>query len=255
MERKRGRRDRTCVDCGLVESVRQDNTGVRCRSCAPKFAAVQRASGAGWSMCAPPVKKADPSRSMTLSCSGCSGLFTRFVSDVKNTERSYCSRECLSRSRSVDCSCEHCGKSFATQVGRLSDRTNSATRFCSRPCYWASLTKPDKAAPYSGGGWQRASAEAIRRAPFCGCCGRRRGRLEAHHILPRRLGGPDLQSNLIPLCPTCHKRVESSTRLLERLGTSPATLGWFMGQQLRWRQRLTFSLLKKISHERTHSAA
>ena len=30
--------------------------------------------------------------------------------------------------------------------------------------------------------------------------------LEVHHIVPRRLGGPDEPSNLITLCAACHTR-------------------------------------------------
>jgi hypothetical protein len=30
--------------------------------------------------------------------------------------------------------------------------------------------------------------------------------LEVHHIVPRRLGGPDEPSNLVTLCAACHSR-------------------------------------------------
>ena len=36
---------------------------------------------------------------------------------------------------------------------------------------------------------------------------KRDGRLEAHHIVPRRLSGSDSIHNLITLCPSCHGQV------------------------------------------------
>jgi 5-methylcytosine-specific restriction endonuclease McrA len=43
----------------------------------------------------------------------------------------------------------------------------------------------------------------------CGYCGTRDD-LVAHHRVPRRLGGPDLLSNLEPVCRRCHPRVEQA---------------------------------------------
>jgi 5-methylcytosine-specific restriction endonuclease McrA len=34
--------------------------------------------------------------------------------------------------------------------------------------------------------------------------------LEVHHIVPRRLGGPDDPSNLITLCAACHSRLHGT---------------------------------------------
>ena len=190
---------------------------------------------------------------LTLSCGGCDGLFTRYASEVR--KQNFCSRACVSAAKSVARTCNHCGVSFVTQAGRLSGKTNSSANFCSRECYWASMRKPVKAAKLQGSAWQRVSADMIKRTPFCGCCGKARGRLETHHILPRRIGGPDARSNLIPLCPPCHKRVESSTKLMEKLGASPETVGWFMTIHLRYRQFLTLNILKKIANERARQIA
>lgn len=40
----------------------------------------------------------------------------------------------------------------------------------------------------------------------CGCCGERFPTIHknVHHKIPRSLGGKDIQSNLIELCPGCH---------------------------------------------------
>jgi ferredoxin len=33
--------------------------------------------------------------------------------------------------------------------------------------------------------------------------------LEQHHVVPRRLNGSDEDDNLVTVCPTCHKKLES----------------------------------------------
>lgn len=33
--------------------------------------------------------------------------------------------------------------------------------------------------------------------------------LERHHIVPRSMGGPDIDRNLVTLCATCHRKLES----------------------------------------------
>jgi 5-methylcytosine-specific restriction endonuclease McrA len=43
----------------------------------------------------------------------------------------------------------------------------------------------------------------------CRYCGTRDD-LVAHHRVPRRLGGPDLLSNLEPVCRRCHPGVEQT---------------------------------------------
>jgi 5-methylcytosine-specific restriction endonuclease McrA len=44
----------------------------------------------------------------------------------------------------------------------------------------------------------------------CRQCGNKNTRLEAHHIIPRRLGGSDSIYNLISLCSDCHSKVTGS---------------------------------------------
>ena len=58
---------------------------------------------------------------------------------------------------------------------------------------------------------------------ICQECGKENGRLEAHHITPRRLNGPDSIHNLITLCTDCHNGVtgvemEHAKRFYEKIG-------------------------------------
>ena len=190
---------------------------------------------------------------LTLTCGGCSGLFTIYASAVR--KQNFCSKECVSAAKSADRSCKHCGVLFVTQIGRLSGKTNSSANFCCRECYWASMRKPKADLKGRGGTCQRICSDAIAAAPFCASCGTRVGRLEAHHIVPRRRGGPDASHNLIPLCPPCHKRIESLTRAMEVGGLSASLVSFYMTARLRFRQAQTLHKLRKIAHERAHQIA
>lgn len=47
----------------------------------------------------------------------------------------------------------------------------------------------------------------IRDNNTCKMCGKKKGVMEVHHILPKRLSGTDSIDNLITLCHKCHKKV------------------------------------------------
>jgi 5-methylcytosine-specific restriction endonuclease McrA len=56
----------------------------------------------------------------------------------------------------------------------------------------------------------------------CTACGATRD-LEVHHIVPRRLGGPDEPANLITLCAACHSRLHGSGAGTEQTGNGTMT--------------------------------
>lgn len=112
-----------------------------------------------------------------------------------------------SRRRRVERTCETCGSGFSVARSVLSGKTNSSARFCSRPCYEQHLCRTERISG-RGSQWRRIRAEAIRRAPFCACCGTSRW-LQVHHAIPFRLTRDNSQENLFPLCVKHHKAVES----------------------------------------------
>lgn len=42
----------------------------------------------------------------------------------------------------------------------------------------------------------------------CKVCGCTNTKLDLHHIIPRKQSGPNTLENLIPLCPSCHKKAD-----------------------------------------------
>ena len=57
----------------------------------------------------------------------------------------------------------------------------------------------------------------------CELCGRKRGQLEIHHIIPFSLTGDDSDDNLIVLCQSCHTRLTPRSKLtkLGQRGDTP----------------------------------
>jgi len=43
--------------------------------------------------------------------------------------------------------------------------------------------------------------------PDCDFISDSRSQIDVHHIIPRSMGGTDKRSNLIELCPNCHRRI------------------------------------------------
>lgn len=193
--------------------------------------------------------------SLTLTCCGCSGIFTRYASAVRDASRSYCSAQCRSDSKSVDRVCKHCAKPFKTQIGRLSGKTNSSANFCSRPCYENWL----RAAPHTrprGTSWASISENQRKQTPFCALCGRHHIRHEVHHIVPFRLRADNGKENLIVLCPKHHKAVEAATLdFMKEACATPDMVSQIVGSWLRRRQAATVYILKKIANERRTQAA
>jgi hypothetical protein len=54
----------------------------------------------------------------------------------------------------------------------------------------------------------------------CQQCGKRKGRLEAHHIIFREHGGKDTLSNLLTLCEACHHKLHEGKISLKVTGVS-----------------------------------
>ncbi len=50
----------------------------------------------------------------------------------------------------------------------------------------------------------------------CRLCPSGRG-LQRHHVVPRSLGGDDVDENLVPLCSACHARITGNDLIARRL--------------------------------------
>ena len=232
-------RERVCVDCGKVELVRKDNKAERCVSCSSRRNASSEAAKA-----ANIAKK----RRVSCVCSHCGKTFERIPSHVEGDQATYCSVSCVNENRRVERTCKCCGTIFKIGRSRVYGTSNSSGNFCTRACYEKWLCRTDRTTG-RGSQWSRIRASVVARAPFCGWCGTVKKRLQVHHIVPFRLTHDNDNSNLIPLCCSCHKKVELLTVEIEATGITPVEMSAVMNTFLRQRQVATAAVLKRLINE------
>lgn len=234
--RNRGMRLRTCAACGKVDEVRVDNPATRCRSCAARSA----------------LAKGHRTRSANRNhetCRHCGRVFPA----PPSSRQQFCSLACRRAAQSVERTCVTCGSSFRIARSVLSDRTNSSGRFCSRPCYERHLCRTPRIRG-RGSRWKTIRKAALRQTPFCAFCGRTR-HLQVHHIIPFRLTRDNSQTNLIPLCRACHKRVESVFHDVEAVDPPLPVTKLVLFCSIHARRTVTLHMLKSSAHAGQHAAA
>lgn len=161
-----------------------------------------------------------------LVCEECGTTFVAKPSQ-KQGQHVFCSLRCSAiyrnRATATYVTCEHCGKTYRTSPSIV--RKNEHF-YCSRACRANAIMGANNPAYRSGwgrrreyaGNWRRQRRAAILRdggrCQVCGKSPKRARYLHVHHIRPAYLFDGDWESanalsNLVTLCATCHKRVES----------------------------------------------
>lgn len=194
-------RSETCLVCGTVNP---PNSNLFCSK-----------------SCASVHSKGSPR--IEVTCYWCSKVIKRKRSHaLREVERVFCSRKCqwdfYEKEGRVDTKCAWCGVSYSIPAHRV-----SVNRFCSKSCdsAWRSTLKGDLSPGWRGGltseeqklrttkevkEWKLA---VIRRDNFtCWDCGKRGGKLFAHHI-KRWKYYPDERLDLdngATLCKECHDK-------------------------------------------------
>lgn len=241
-------RERTCRVCGKCEHVRRDNASDQCLSCAARARrTLSRDSSA--TQFKPGPRPATRNRYL-INCEHCGHSFFTVPSANKGRRRRrFCSIACRRAGQRVNRQCRMCGGAFSVPRSVISGKTNATANFCCRICYnqWLAQSPIE---PTKGHSWAKISREVIAAYPFCAWCGFRcRARLEVHHIIPYRLTRDNSLENLIPLCASCHKRIETKTKLIESAAGNPlSTYGPFW-TILRFRQMNTAALIRRLVNE------
>ena len=222
--RRNGVKDVLCEDCGSESTVRKDTSPKVCKRCASvrggkAMKGVTRVPRVKCKTCQKPIRE-------TLG-------------------HTYCSVACRKIASHEDRTCKTCSKVFEVYKSAMSDKTNSAGNFCSRPCYEKWMCRTGRVTG-RGSQWKKVRTEAIRRQPFCALCGTRHG-LQVHHIAPFRLSFDNSQNNLVPLCTKHHKIVESMTHDIEHSGSSADEMTLIIGGMLKQRSLATRYKLMEIS--------
>lgn len=74
--------------------------------------------------------------------------------------------------------------------------------------------------------------------------------LEEHHVVPRRYDGSDEDENLVKVCPTCHRKLESlyDKSFYERIGRK---IGFVTRKELERKRDVAVEILKDLDCERS----
>lgn len=242
--RRRGVRPRTCETCGRQELVRADNPATRCSDCARS--ANGRVAGAKRRGLARDSRASEGRPRITAACPQCGTNFPTSNRAISRAKRHSCSMACKLLYFGVQRICKCCGKQFRALKSRIRGitKSNSSANFCSQACYHRWLCKPDRTTG-RGSQWRQSRLQAIARAPFCAKCGTTK-RLEVHHIVPFRMTRDNRPVNLIPLCKSCHKQVESILTDVLMTGLPARHVLLAFGSILRDRQIATFAKLREL---------
>lgn len=217
-------RNRVCKCCGKSESVRKDNKSTQCKSCSSSAAAKVVAA----------KRKAEAYRPPCENC----------AQPVKSCQARFCSVACKSISARVDRNCKQCGTQFSILKSSLN--TNASGNFCSRPCYERYLCNGGRTTG-RGSQWRKIRADVLAGFPFCAVCGTTRN-LQVHHIVPFRLTRDNSKENLVPLCITHHRWVETMFVDTERFGVDDCTKEIWRNM-IRSKQVVTATRIREIARE------
>jgi hypothetical protein len=79
------------------------------------------------------------------------------------------------------------------------------------------------------GGSTQAMKKALSKHDKCELCGSTR-QIEAHHIIPVCVGGPDIEENIIAICSVCHAKLTPRSVLIKlgirRIQENPVRAAW-----------------------------
>lgn len=215
-------RERSCVKCGKIETVRKDNVSTQCKSCASSAAGA--VTGA--------KRKAESVRNPCQNC----------AQPVKSSQAKFCSVSCKSAYAREGRTCKTCGSEFDVLKSAL--KSNASGNFCSRPCYETFLCRTNRTTG-RGSRWKKTRDEAVKAFPFCGVCGTTKN-IQVHHIVPFRLTQDNSHENLIPLCTKHHKWIEMMFVETEAHDVDIDTQGVIWKNILRSRQQTTASVIRRV---------
>jgi hypothetical protein len=163
-------------------------------------------------------------REVLRRCPMCRKAFRVAAARLKHGRGIHCSRACqyeANRSKlakPVMCVCIGCGDAFMSCPSKLASK-RGAGKYCTRACrdaHWRGSLNPNwqnagKTHP-KGPAWYAVRRRVIARDKCCQVCGSA-GQLHVHHSIPFRLfddaDEANAESNLIALCPPCHRREEA----------------------------------------------
>lgn len=151
-------------------------------------------------------------------CENCEKAFTVRKSRNELYNARFCSHECREEFYKYDLEgneinpnrvCPECDKQFTV---RRDEIRRGKGIYCSDKCKYDSmkcLYGENDIHFYSSSEWSKLKLKCRKQYDYtCQICGVRQKSIHVHHMIPRRIGGPDELGNLITLCQPCHIKTE-----------------------------------------------
>lgn len=146
---------------------------------------------------------------MERKCLYCNNVFQADSREVNRGNAKFCSLSCAAKYRNLykkkyKCKCIVCEYEFEAQY--------SKAKYCSNRCKLKDYRRKMK----SNNSITRAFYEFLLLQP-CAICGWNKASCDVHHIIPVSYGGKNEITNLITLCPNCHRMVHRNLISEEKL--------------------------------------
>lgn len=136
-------------------------------------------------------------KTIVKECLYCKQEFDAKLKEHKRGNALFCNLKCAAKFRNSNkplknCTCTFCNTEFKS--------VNPKAKYCSKECKY----KYYRHSIYTNEGLTKRFQVILKSHP-CMRCGWSEGPRDIHHILPVSEGGKNLLSNLICLCPNCHR--------------------------------------------------
>lgn len=135
------------------------------------------------------------------TCKQCHNIFLVEIRELNRNNGLFCSRTCNAIHRNEHRKlnlypCKHCGKQFSS--------VNTNAKYCSSLCKQKNYRLKSK----SNNTKDKKLLNLIREY-FCEICNYSKVSRDVHHITPVSKGGKNEYSNLISVCPNCHREIHN----------------------------------------------
>lgn len=146
---------------------------------------------------------------MKKECLCCNNEFQADLREVNRGNAKFCSLSCAAKYRNLHrkkykCKCIVCEQEFEAQ--------SSKAKYCTNACKLKDYRKRMK----SNNAITRSFYNFLLLQP-CAICGWNKTSCDVHHIIPVSNGGKNEITNLITLCPNCHRMIHRNLISEEKL--------------------------------------
>jgi len=191
-----------------------------------------------------------------VECGYCQKVGRRLRWHVKRSKELYCDRECHNNAKRgkkrnvlIELVCDFCGRCF---LRPRAVHKKGKGKFCSTVCRNKNTTRMNRKGKRELSEFTKFNNMRKilnKKLQVCSICFCAPKVIHFHHIVPRRMRQDHSPSNITPLCPSCHSRIDTfMDRFLLNFSGDPYALKrhlskWFQAREhasVEWAELLTW---------------